>query len=180
MSTRLVLFLAVILLVPALVSAQSKELGNGKFSFTTPNAPWDLMITAKGFGIGREQLTLDDAAGYFLLTNGATLFNLNVSIEPVNKCKTSKECRDLVLRRGNPTWGKYQDLVLAEIGDVSYFEFYRPTVQGHPVRVLDMFAEFVKDGYWVDLRISKMLYDKSDHLAFEDLVRSVEFISKKR
>ena len=180
MSKHLVLFLAVILLAPALISAQAKELGNGKFSFTTPNAPWELVITAKGFGIGREQLKPDDASGYFLLANGATLYNASLFIEPVGKCKTSKECRDMVLKAGNPAWGKYQDLVVAELGDVSYFEFYRPAVQGHPVRMFDMYAEFVKDGYWVDLHISKMLYDKSDHIAFEDLVKSVEFISKKR
>ena len=180
MSKNLVFLIAIVLLAPALALAQAKELQKGKLSFTTPKAPWDLVITAKGFGIGREQLKPDDASGYFLLSNGGTLFNASLWIEPVDKCKTSKECRDMVLKAGNPAWGKYQDLVLAEIGDVSYFEFYRPTVQDQPMRMFDMYAEFVKDGYWVDLHISKVLYDKSDHILFEDLVKSVEFIQKKR
>jgi hypothetical protein len=180
MTRRYLFFVALLLLTPALAFAQAKELPGGKLSFTTPNAPWELVITAKGFGIGREQLRPDDASGDFLFSNSATLFNVSIFIEPVSKCKTSKECRDMVLKTGNPTSGKYEKLLLGEIGDVSYFEFYRPMVQNRPVRVFDLYAEFVKDGYWADLHISKLLYDEFDHDAFEDLVRSVEFIPKKR
>jgi hypothetical protein len=68
--------------------------------------------------------------------------------------------------------------VQSEIGDVSFFEFYRPAVQGQPVKMLDMYAEFVRDGYWIDLHISKVLYKKSDHALFEDLVKSAAFEPK--
>ena len=180
MTHRYLFLVALVLLTPAFAFAQAKELSGGKLSFTTPNAPWELVITAKGFGIGREQLKPDDASAYFLFSNSATLFNVSMFIEPVGKCKTSKECRDMVLQLGNPEWGKYQDLKLGEIGGVSYFEFYRPTVKNRPLRVFDMYAQFVKDGYWVDLHISKLLYDEFDHDDFEELVKSVEFVAKKR
>ena len=84
----------------------------------------------------------------------------------------------MVLRLGNSAWGKYQDLVKAEIGDTSYFEFYRPSVLNQPLKMLDMYAEFVHQGYWVDLHLSKVLYTKADHVLFEKLVRSATFVSK--
>ncbi len=118
-------------------------------------------------------------AGYFFITNDSTYLNASVWIEPVGKCKTSRECRDMVWKLGNPAWGEFQNPVLSEIGSVSYFEFYRPSVQGQPVKMLDMYAEFVKDGYWVDLHMSKVLYKKDDHSLFEDFVRSAVFESKK-
>src|SRR6185436_10594759 len=88
------------------------------------------------------------------------------------------ECRDFVLKTGNPEWGKVQDVVKSTIGEFSYFEFFRPTVQNQPLQMLDMYAEYVADGYWIDLHISKPLYKKTDHLLFENLIKSIRFVSK--
>jgi hypothetical protein len=41
--------------------------------------------------------------------------------------------------------------------------------------MLDMYAQFVKDGFWVDLHISKVLYKKEDHALFENIIKSVKF-----
>ena len=127
--------------------------------------------------IQKQQLAPDGSAGYFHLQKD--LVNVSFWIEPVDKCKSSKECRDMVLKVGNPAWGEYQDLLSSEIGGISYFEFFRPTVMGRKVDMLDMYAQFVKDGIWIDLHISKLLYKKNDHAIFEELVKSAEFVSKK-
>ena len=84
----------------------------------------------------------------------------------------------MVLKAGNPAWGEYQDLLTSEIGDVSFFEFFRPEVQEMPVKMLDMYAEFVRDGYWIDLHISKVLYREQHHILFENLIRSAAFEPK--
>jgi hypothetical protein len=44
--------------------------------------------------------------------------------------------------------------------------------------MLDMYAQYVSQGYWVDLHISKVLYEKADHGLFEKLVNSVAFVPK--
>lgn len=83
-----------------------------------------------------------------------------------------------MLGLGNPEWGKYQDLVKAEIGDVSYFEFFRPEVRGIPIKMLDMYAQFVKDGFWIDLHLSKTSYTRADHPLFETIVKSAKYQPK--
>jgi hypothetical protein len=75
-------------------------------------------------------------------------------------------------------WGELQNVVQSKIGEVSYFEFFRPTIQGQPIKMLDMYAEFVQDGFWIDLHISKVLYKKEDHVLFENLVKSAKFENK--
>jgi hypothetical protein len=47
-----------------------------------------------------------------------------------------------------------------------------------PVKQQNMYAEFVVDGYWVDLHISKVLYEPKDHVLFEELVKSIKFEPK--
>jgi hypothetical protein len=112
------------------------------------------------------------------LTSEKNYLTASLWIEPAEECRTSRECRDLVYKTGNPAWGEYRDLVLSEIGDVSFFEFYRPAVQGQPVKMLDMYAQFVRDDYWINMHISKVLYRKADHVLFEDIVKSAAFEQK--
>jgi len=135
-------------------------------------------LDGKNLDFKNQQLKPDNKSGYFLMFNQKEGMTVSLFIEPAVKCKTSAECRDFVWKTGNPKWGKVQDVVHSKIGDVSYFEFFRPTVQNQPLEMFDMYAEFVEDGYWVDLHISKVQYKKEDHLLFENLVKSVRFISK--
>ena len=150
-----------------------------RVAFTTPDAPWTVWLDGKNLDLeNRQQIKSDNKSGYFMMFDEADGMTASLFIEPVDKCKTSEECRDFVLKTGNPKWGKVENLVKSKIGDVSYFEFFRPTVQNQPLQVQDMYAEFVQDGYWVDLHISKVEYKKEDRVLFENLVKSVKFISK--
>lgn len=173
-----IIFICSILLVPVQILAQVKTLDSKKASFTVSESPWNFILDAEGFTIAQEKIKPDGKYGYFLLNNEKLGMTFSLWIEPAEKCKTSEECRDMVYRAGNPMWQNLQNIVQSKIGDISYFEFYRATVQGQPVEMLDMYAQFVVDGYWIDLHISKPLYKKKDHALFENLVKSAKFETK--
>jgi Protein of unknown function (DUF4019) len=158
--------------------AAAQTVTEDRVAFTTSDAPWMVNLDSKNFAIQDQQVKRDNKSGYFLLQNEKDSMTVSLFIEPAVKCKTSLECRDFVWKTGNPAWGKIQDVVQSKIGEVSYFEFYRPTIQNQPVKMLDMYVEFVENGYWVDLHISKVLYKKEDHLLFENYVKSLRFVSK--
>ncbi|MBA2736103.1 MAG: DUF4019 domain-containing protein [Pyrinomonadaceae bacterium] len=158
--------------------AVTQTVNQDQIAFTVSDAPWMIMLDSKNLDIKDQQIKRDGKSGYFLLSNEKEGFTVSLFIEPAVKCKTSAECRDFVWKTGNPEWGKVQDVVQSKIGDVSYFEFFRPTVQGQPLQMLDMYAEFVEDGYWVDLHLSKVQYKKEDHLLLENFVKSIRFLSK--
>ncbi len=165
-----------VFVLPVLATAQT--VSEDRIAFTTSDAPSLVSLDSKNLDIQDQQIKHDNKSGYFLLSNQREGFTVSLFIEPAVKCKTSAECRDFVWKTGNPEWGKVQDVIQSKIGDVSYFEFFRPTVQGQPLQMLDMYAEFVEDGYWVDLHLSKVQYKKEDHLRFEDFVKSIRFLSK--
>jgi hypothetical protein len=173
-----IIFIVSILLVPVQIFAQAKALGEKQISFSVPEAPWNFILDAEGYTIEKDQIKPDGKYGYFLLTNDKTHVTFSLWIEPAINCNTSEECRDMVWRTGNPMWQNLENIVQSKIGDVYYFEFFRQKVMDQPVRMQDMYAEFVVDGYWIDLHISKPLYEKKDHAMFENLVNSAKFETK--
>ncbi len=145
---------------------------------TIPKAPWTMSISGEAPVLNRRELTPDGSRGYFMLIDEKAEMFASVYIEPVNKCKTSKECRDMVWKLGNPAWQKPQNVKLSEIGEISILELLVPEYQGRPIRQQNMYAEFVVDGYWVDLHLSKVLYQDKDRALFERMVKSVRFEPK--
>ena len=149
-------------------------------TITVPAAPWNLTLPRDGLEMNRQQLKPDGRHGYFLLDDNKNLMTVSLFIEPATKCKSSKECRDMVLKAGNPAWENPQNFVLSETGDVSYFEFFMKNHQGVPIQQQHMYAQFVVDGFWVDMHISKTQYKPEEHVLFLDRVKSIKFEAKKK
>jgi tetratricopeptide (TPR) repeat protein len=137
-----------------------------------------MVISGEAPVLNRQQIAPDGSRGYFMLVDEKAEMFASLYIEPVNKCKTSKECRDMVWKLGNPAWQKPQNVKLSEIGEISILELLVPEFQGQPIRQQNMYAEFVVEGYWVDLHLSKVLYQDKDRALFERMVKSVRFEPK--
>lgn len=176
MFTKYSLVAAVIVLFSGFCYAQ-QSFASG-VQLTTIDAPWAMRINGQELDLTGVQAKPDRRSAYFMMVSEKTKLNVSVFIEPVGKCKTNEECRDFVLESGNPKWGKIQQLEKSRQGEFSYFEFFRPEVDGQPVGVQDLYAEYVAQGYWVDLHISKVQYKPEDHKLFDDVLRSVVFLPK--
>ncbi|MFN2578922.1 MAG: hypothetical protein ABR607_14675 [Pyrinomonadaceae bacterium] len=177
MRTRSFLILAIIVMLWATVPASVSD--EKRIELNAPAAPWVLSFPAANFKMAERKIRPDGAA-YFYLTDENSGLNVSMYIEPVKDCNSSKACRDMIWKAGNPNWVNPQNVVQGEIRDVSYVEFMVPEFQRQPVRQENMYAEFVVDRFWVDLHISKVLFTPADHSLFEEFVKSIKFESKKR
>jgi hypothetical protein len=146
--------------------------------FTVPGAPWTLMLPKDNFEVQQRQFKPDGRSGYFMLTDEKSHLDVSFFIEPAERCRDSKACRDMVWKAGNPAWGKPKNVVLSEITGVYYFEFLIPSFRDMPIQQQNMYAEFVVDDFWVDLHISKVLYKPDEHEMFERLIKSIKFEPK--
>ncbi len=151
-----------------------------RIGFTVPAAPWTMTLPADDFEVAQERIKPDGRAGYFYIVDEKQHINVSFFIEPVGKCKTSKSCRDMVWNAGNSNWENPQNIVSSEIGEVSIFEFMIPSFKGQPVQQQNMYAQFVVDGFWVDLHLSKVLYKAKDRELFERLIKAIRFEPKKK
>ena len=168
----------ILLLCQTIVSAG--PLQEKRLEFTLKQAPWTLTLPAGDFKMAQKQLKPDGGGAYFLLIDKKQGFNLSMYIEPAKDCTDSRSCRDMIWKLGNPAWVNPQDVVQSELGDVSFVEFLIPSFQGMPVKQQNMYAEFVVDGFWVDLHLSKTDYKTEDHKLFERIIRSIKFEPKNK
>ncbi len=168
-----------VLLLSCLAVAICQTSDEKRIAFTVPACPWTLTLPADEFVIRQQQVKPDGRYGYFYITDSTQALNVSMFIEPVNKCKDSKSCRDMIWKAGNPSWVNPQNVVLSEIGNVSFVEFLIPAFRGQPVQQQNMYAQFVVERFWVDLHISKVLYTPEEHKLFERIVKSVKFEPKK-
>ena len=161
-------------------AAYSHQPEGSSVTLTVPKAPWTLFISGEALVVKGQNVKSDGSSGYFALVDEKTQMIASLFIERVDKCKTSRECRDMVWKLGNPSWGKPQNVKLSEIGEISVLELLVAEYQGQPIRQQNMYAEFVLDGYWVDLHLSKVLYQDQERSMFERMVRSVRFEPRNR
>lgn len=174
-------FLLLALFLPVLFDqAMGQSDHSNSIDITVQAAPWILTLPREGLVMDNQKLKPDGRYGYFLLQDNKNKMTISLFIEPVDKCKTSKECRDMVLKLGNPSWENPQNFVTGEIGEVSYFKFFMPSYKGMPIKQQHMYAQFVVEQFWVDLHISKTLYKPDEHQLFVDRVKSVKFEPKSK
>jgi len=171
--------LVAVLLFICQTPVRPQQANEERMSFTVVPAPWTLTLPKDGLVLQQRQVKPDGSSAYFALVDEKQKLSISLFIEPVNECKDSKACRDMVWKLGNPSWENPQNVVQSEIDGVSYFEFFMPSFQGVPVKQQHLYAEFVKDGFWVDLHISKVSYQPEEHLLFERIIKSIKFEPKK-
>jgi hypothetical protein len=164
---------ALLLLTNVRASAQEKRL-----EFAAPGSPWTLTLPADNFQLAEKKMRDDGQGAYFYLVDDKQNVNLSMFIEPVKDCRDSKSCRDMLWKIGNPEWVNPQNVVKSEIGDVSVLELMVPSFQGMDIRQQNVYAEFVVDGFWVDLHLSKVLYKPEEHQLFERIIKSIKFEPK--
>lgn len=177
MLMRKILFVCgVLVLGQTVITAETLQ--DKRISFSVPAAPWTLTLPADDFKVRQKNVKPDGRYGYFYLTDDRQNLNVSFFIEPVDKCRDSKACRDMVWKAGNPMWENPKNVVLSEIGDVSVLQFLLPSLQGKSIQQQNMYAEFVVDGFWVDFHLSKVLYKPEEHELFERLIKSIKFETK--
>jgi hypothetical protein len=158
--------------------APARVVGQEPLMLVVPGSPWTLTLPKAGFELQPAKISPDGRSGYFMASDRRLGLNISFFVEPAEKCKTSRECRDLLRKDGFAHLGKAENVKAFEIGDVSVVECFVSEFKGIRVKQQNMFAEFVVDGYWVDAHISKMPYTQQDHEMFEKLVKSIAFVPK--
>ena len=150
-----------------------------RLDFTVPAAPWVVTVPAGDFVPGPSEQLPGGKSARFLFTSDQTGLTASITIEPATKCVDSKSCRDFVRAAELPRLSGVKEVSSSELGGVGVFEYMLPEFRGIPVRQQNMYAEFVQDGFWVDLHISKVSYEKKDRKLFEALISALTFEAKK-
>ena len=118
--------------------------------------------------------TVDESIPWYFFVDKKSGLAASFNLEPTRKCYNSESCRDYLADNKIP---KSDDLVTwykSQVGQVYLFEWMMGPVKGFDLRQHHMHANYMIDGVWIDVHLSKVLYKEKDRDIFLDFVRSIE------
>ena len=119
--------------------------------------------------------TRDGLSHYYFFVNSNLNLNVSFFIEPVSKCISSKDCRTLYWKNPDPTRLNPQGVNFFDLNGFSIVEFLVPKYGGKQVDQMNMSAHHVQERFWVDLHISKVLYQPKDRAMFLEFIKAIRF-----
>ncbi|MGH8634274.1 MAG: hypothetical protein ACRET7_09090 [Burkholderiales bacterium] len=94
-------------------------------------------------------------------------------IEPASQCETSADCRELYWSDPGPMVKNPTGVAKFERSGFAIVRFELPIIPNVAIKQLNYSAHLVRDGYWVDLHISKVLMAESDERLLEQAIDAI-------
>jgi len=148
------------------VSSISKKAG--RYRIAVPESSAFLEFPAGSFVVKTE----DDARPYYFLSDKKGL-NVSFNFERADRCTSSKSCRDYLYKKMQSPDGIQSQWSKSRIDDVFVSEYLIGTVKGVELNAHHLNAHYIVDGVWIDMHLSKAMFQESDRKMFDDFVRSV-------
>ncbi len=172
------------LLLPALAAPADLSEADGLISLSAQAVGWVVRFPAQGYTLSLQRHREDGKGHYYMFTNATTGLNVSFYLEPAEKCATADTCRENYWRTRHPSMANAQGVRRFERNGFALLEFhveYRmPELKGRAVAQGHVSAHLVRDGYWVDMHLSKMPYTPKDRQTFLDFVDAIRIEPKGR
>jgi hypothetical protein len=132
------------------------------------------------FKLNKMRISEDHNGGYFVFTNTRNNSIVSFYIEPIieeeltRNCIDSKCLRDVSWQNLRPTLKSPTNIRFYEIEDAAIFDY---TIND-PINQINLFAYLCKDGYRIDVHISKVLFEESDKEYLINFVKSLSYERK--
>jgi hypothetical protein len=144
---------------------------------TLPSTPWKLTFATDGVTLRSKEYKPGSGGGSFLFSRKDGV-SINVFIEPVKDCKAAVECRDKLWKLLQAKLDGTEQTAQGQLGDAATIEIYQPKQRNLPIHEKTLYAEFVQDGFWIDVRVNKGGFKPDDQAKLEGIVQSVRFEPK--
>ena len=141
-----------------------------------PHGEWELRFPRQGWTLQDRKTRADGNGAYVHFAESQANVNVSFFIEPATRCRTAGECREMFWANPGPGYRGAQGLERLEINGFAVMKCTVPvTFGGLRLDQLNYSAHTVREGYWVDLHISKAPAEGRDAEGFSRFVESVQF-----
>lgn len=168
------------LLFTSVVSADI-DLGSESIAVYVPGLNWELRLPASDWKVAQRKKKNNGGGFYYFLTSEKYSLNFSVFLDKTDKCTSPVECRELFWK--NPG-EKYKDpigVIKKTVNEFSVIQFYIDKPMGLPFVQSNISAHSYRDGFWIDIHISKVGKQTPNHNSMIDVLESMrlEFKNKK-
>ena len=144
---------------------------------TLPSTPWKLTFATDGVTLRSKEYKPGSGGGSFLFTRKDGV-NISVFIEPVKDCTDPTTCRDKLWKVLQAKLDGTEQTAQGQLGEAATIEIYQPKQRNLPIHEKTLYAEFFRDGFWIDVRVGKGGFKPDDQAKLEAVVQSVRFEPK--
>jgi hypothetical protein len=154
----------------------NKEIGAYRFSAT--EAPWWIEFAAPDFRCERAPSTskATKRAAYWFLED-KTNISVFFFISPASACNTSPECRDLLWDKEKANVNNPQRVSKYDIHEFSILQYSLP-YEKTGVMTMCVSGYLVRDGYLLEVKMSKPNAKDGDNLILENLLKLMTIKNK--
>lgn len=160
----------------AACSTPSIEIERHVYSIAVPGTALVLEFPSRGFRLE----VADNNPPYFYFSDEKTKLNVSFSFGRATECNSSETCRDYFANESSPAHASRKNWHHSRIGEIYISESMDGSADNSGARQQYMNAHFVKEGMWINVRLSKTAYVETDRELFVKLVRSIQFWPKLR
>lgn len=149
-------------------------------SISLPDKTWAVEVHAEGLTRDSGQ-TAPDGRHWLMASDGARGLAVSVMLEQVNHVPSMDECRQYQRDRIKGFTGKFemQDMKYWDDGKMAFVEYLIPEFQGKPVKQRNLFACFSKENVFIDVHISKTLFEPKDEVMLSAVMGTVNVAERK-
>jgi hypothetical protein len=126
-----------------------------------------------------KEIKFDNNYLRIMLNDG--LWNLSVFIEKCEECNNAIECRNMIKNRNlnNP---EFEIINVKENSNDSTaeLEYIIKAFKGINTNQKNYYKEFVKNGFWWDMHLSKMTYEENDSMMAKSIMNKSILVDKRR
>lgn len=153
-SGRLV-FTVLLAMFVSVAAADTREAG-GALEFFDPSLPWKLSFAKSDWSVGQEKRKPGGGGYYYLATSDRLELNFSVFFDRTSNCSSGESCRALFWRNPGPMYKDPKNVKQFDLNGFSVLQFHLDSVAGVPIKQTNISAHMYKDGYWIDIHLSKV------------------------
>ncbi len=147
---------------------------NDTIKLTVEPIEWFLTFPEGDFVLQQENIKPDKSSAYFMFSSAKIGIVVSFFIEPISNCKTAECCRDRAWLKHKMALRGATDIKLSSIGEAYTYEYLLPEVLNQK----NINVHLYKDGYWIDVHLSKVFYESRDYQLFTDFINTLSFSTK--
>ncbi len=147
----------------------------GQNTFNMPQEDWSLEINLDGFEIIKEGFSSDNKMFQLSAINAKKQINLTIFIEKTESKGDKEKCRDYYWNKAKNSPLAKENLKKYETVNLAIIEHDTKEYNGQIVNFHSLNAYLAKNGYWIDVHISKAGFTKKDKKTFKRITESITF-----
>lgn len=153
--SRTMLFLVSTMLLAGLAAADVRDSGS-RLQFFSPHTAWAVVIPKDDWVVAQEKRRPDGSGFYYLVSSRSRSMQFSMYLDRTAQCASGEACRARFWNNPGPMFRDPRAVRQYERNGFHVVQFYLDGVAGIPMMQTNLSAHMYRDGYWIDIRATKV------------------------